>query len=168
MTICTTLNRIKAHHPCSEGWKELLEGLGKTRADDEPLPYERIVAINGIADALWACRAEPQYAREWRLYAVWCARQVEHLMADRRSKDALDVAERHANGEVTDEELAAAWEAACDAACGAAWVAACGAACDDACEAAWVAARGDASAAARDAQAARFIAVCNETEERAP
>jgi len=54
--------------------------------------------------------------RELRLFAVWCARQVQHLMTDPRSIAALDVAERHANGEATDEELAAAWAAARDAA----------------------------------------------------
>jgi hypothetical protein len=33
-------------------------------------------------------------------------------MTDERSLSALDVAERHANGEATDEQLAAAWAAA--------------------------------------------------------
>jgi hypothetical protein len=137
-TIYTTLNRIGAHQPCGDGWRKLLAGLGKTEADNEPLPYARIVEINGIADALWACRAEPQYAKEWRLFAVWCARQVEHLMTDERSKRACDVAERYALGQATDEELAAARDAARDAAW-AAW------------DAAWDAARDAARAAARDA-----------------
>ena len=51
-------------------------------------------------------------ARELRLFAVWSAMQVQHLLADPRSLAALDVAERYANGEATDEELAAAREAA--------------------------------------------------------
>ena len=114
--ITTTLNRIRAHNPCENGWRKLLAGLGKTTADDEPLPYARIVEINGVDDALWACRAEPQHSREWRLFAVWCARQAEHMMTDRRSRDALDVAERYANGAATADELAAAQDAAWDAA----------------------------------------------------
>lgn len=118
--ITTTLNRIRAHSPCQSGWTQLLKGLGKTAGDDEPLPFAEIVRINGIDDALWCCRAEPQYDREWRLFAVWCARQVEHLMTDPRSKAALDVAERYANGEATSAELAAAWDAARDAASAAA------------------------------------------------
>ncbi|MCC3246734.1 hypothetical protein LG047_15645 [Methylocystis sp. WRRC1] len=122
--ICTTLNRIREHRPCQDQWPVLLAGLGKTAADDEPLPYARIVEICGVDDALWACRAEPQYAKEWRLYAVWCARQVEHLMTDERSRAALDVAERHAIGEATDEELAAARGAKREAVWAAAWEAA--------------------------------------------
>lgn len=55
-----------------------------------------------------------------RQFAVWCARQVQHLMTDPRSVAALDVAERHARGEATDEELAraarAAWAASADSA----------------------------------------------------
>jgi hypothetical protein len=116
MTITTTLNRIRAHKPCHDGWRKLLSGLGKTAADDEPLPFARIVEINGIDDALWCCRAEPQLDKDRRLYAVWRARQVQRLMTDWRSIAALDVAERHANGNATDEELAAAASAARSAA----------------------------------------------------
>ena len=147
--ITTTLNRIRANHPCEAGWKKLLAGLGKTSADDEPLPYARIAEINGLDDALWCCRVEPQHAKVWRLYAVWCARQVQHLMTDPRSIAALDVAERHATGEATDDELMAAWVAAWaairDAAVrDAAWAAA-------ARDAAWAAVRDAAWAAVRDA-----------------
>ena len=106
--ITTTLARIQALKPSPVYWRELLAGLGKTEADDEPLPFAKIVEINGIYFAMWCCRVEPQYAREWRLFAVWCARQVQHLMTDPRSIAALDVAERYARGEATDAELAAA------------------------------------------------------------
>ena len=164
-TITTTLNRIREHSPCSEGWRKLLAGLGKMHPDDEPLPYARIVEINGIDDAIWACRAEPQHAKKWRLFAVWCARQVEHLMKDERSLAALDVAERYANGEASDKELSdardaagAAWAAARDAA----WAAA-GAAAGAACNAAWDAARSVAWVAGRDAaraaQTKRFLEI---------
>ena len=149
--LTTTLTRIRKHSPCESGWKKLLAHLGKTKADDEPLPYSVILQSNGLADALWCCRAEPQYAKHWRLYAVWCAREVQHLMTDERSVKALDVAERHAHGQATDEELAAAR----DAARAAARDVARDASRDVARDAAWAAARDiarDASrAAARDA-----------------
>jgi hypothetical protein len=149
--ITTTLNRIRAHGPCEDGWRKLLAGLGKSKADDEPLPFARIVEINGIEDAVWCCRAEPQHKREWRLFAVWCARQVQHLMADPRSIAALDVAERYANGLATDQELAAARDAARDAAWAAEWAAA----RDEAWAAEWAKALDAARAAARAGDAAR-------------
>lgn len=168
--ITTTLNRIREHGPCKKGWEKLLKHLGKTQADDEPLPFSVILKSNGIEDALWCCRAEPQHSREWRLFAVWCARQVQHLLKDQRSIDALDVAERHAQGNATDEELQVAWNAARVAAWAwsksAAVAAACYAACYAAQSAAVAAARvaalyaaGASRAATRNAQAAKFLKV---------
>ena len=155
----TTLNRIRAHSPCSSAWARLLRHLGKTQPDDEPLAITTILDSNGLQDAIWCLRAVEGHDREIRLYAVWCARQVQHLMTDPRSLAALDVAERHARGDATDAELAAAgaaaraaaWDAARAAARAAAWAAA-GAAAWDAAEAA--AAEAAAAAAAEAAAAA--------------
>ena len=110
--ITTTLNAIRAQHPCEDGWKRLLIDLGKTKADDEPLPLESRMDSNGIDDASWCLRAVEGFDKEKRLFAVWCARQVQHLMKDHRSIAALDVAERFANGLASQEELEAAWAAA--------------------------------------------------------
>lgn len=133
----TTLNAIREHAPCEHGWVKLLSSLGKTKADAEPISLLEILKSNGLDDALWCLRAVDGYDKEIRLYAVWCARQVQHLMTDKRSLDALDVAEAFANGKATKKELAAAWDAAGDAA---------GAAAGAARDAAWA-----ARAAARDA-----------------
>lgn len=159
----TTLNAIRAHGPCSDGWRKLLLALCKDSADDEPLSIITVLDSNGVDDALWCLRAVPGHDREKRLFAVWCARQVQHLMTDARSITALDVAERHANGAATDQELsaarAAAWAAALAArvdtsaaARAAAW-----AAWDAARAAAW-AGRVDASAAAWDSAWAAWAA----------
>ena len=91
--------------------------------------------------------------RELRLFAVWCVRQAQHLLTDQRSITAIDVAERYANGEATDEELAAAGDEAWAAAWDAAWAAA--------RAAAWAAdgdADGDADGAAARAAARAAIA----------
>ena len=160
--ITTTLNRIRAHSPCEDGWRKLLSGLGKTAADDEPLPFARIVEINGIDDALWCCRAEPQYDKQWRLFAVWCARQVQHLMTDPRSIAALEVAERHAEGTATDEELSAAWSAAQSAAWSVAQSAAQSAARSAAQSATWSAAESAAWSVARSAQKTEFLRLVSE------
>ena len=107
--ITTTLNAIRAQHPCEDGWKRLLTYLGKTKADAEPLPLVTILNSNGIDDALWCLRAVVGYDKEKRVFAVWCVRQVQRLLKDHRSIAALDVAERFANGLASQEELEAAW-----------------------------------------------------------
>ena len=81
MSACTTLNMIREHRPCESEWKKLLAHLGKTKADDELVSFATIVESNGLDDALWCCRTVA-YDRAWRMYAVWCARQVQHLMKD--------------------------------------------------------------------------------------
>ena len=118
--VTTTLNRIREHGPCHEGWQKLLKHLGKTKADDETLSFATILESNGLDDALWCCRAEPQHASLWRHFAVDCDETARHLMTDARSTNAMDVARRHASGQASDSELAAAWDAARDAARGAA------------------------------------------------
>ena len=149
--ICTTLEKIREHKPCAEGWATLLKHLGKKRADSKDLPLLTILESNGLDDTLWALRTVPEHDRLWRKYAVWCARRVRHLMEDQRSLDALDVAWRYSEGQASDSELAAAWDAAWAAARDAAWAAAWDAARDAAWDAAWAAARDAARAAARAA-----------------
>jgi hypothetical protein len=117
--IYTTLNKIRERNPCSSGWKKLLTHLGKTQADDEALSLLTILESNGLNDALWCFRACNGIEKEARLYAVACARRVQHLMKDQRSIDALDVAERYAHGKATIEQLKASRDAAWDAACAA-------------------------------------------------
>ena len=147
----TTLNEIREHSPCHEGWAKLLKSLNKTKADDAPVSIIQVLDSNGLDDALWCLRAVKGHDKEIRLFAVWCARQVEHLMTDQRSKDALNIAEKFANGDATQEELAAARDAARDAA----W------------DAAWDAARDAARAAARDAQEKELRRICAKIEQEA-
>ena len=125
--ITTTLNRIYACDPGNSGWDKLLAYLGKTEPDDEPLPFVTIVESNGIADAQWAMRCEPDHALIWQRYAIWCARRVVYHSTDPRVAAALDVAEGYLDGTVSIEKLkeaaAAAWASAAEAA-SAAWAAA--------------------------------------------
>ena len=132
--ITITLQKIRDQHPCPSGWEKLLNSKGGTTADySAEFPLSDVLDSNDLADTLWCLRCLPKHNNLWRLYAVWCARQVQHLMTDQRSIDALDVAERHANGLATDSELAAAGAVAWAAR--AAW------------DAAWRAARAAAEAA---------------------
>ncbi len=127
MKLYTTLNQIRSHRPCSDGWEKLLKHLGKIQADDEPLSFATILESNGFDDAIWCLRTVAGYGREIRLYAVWCARQVEHLDPFGVAKQTNNVSERYAHGEATEDELKAARAAAMEAMeameAGAAWAA---------------------------------------------
>ena len=110
--------------------------------------------------------------KDLRLFACRCVRDthlsdgrtVWDLLDDERSRNAVVVAERYANGEATTQELSSAWaaasaaagyaarDAARDAASAAAWAAAGYAAWAAASAAAWAAARAAARAAAWDEQ----------------
>ena len=158
----TTLKKIRAHSPCASGWTRLLAHLGKTKADNKPLPLSSILESNGLDDTLWCFQAVDGFDREKRLYFVWCVRQVQHLMTDPRSLAAPDVAEQFANGLASAGELAAANDAANDAATDAAnaawaaWAAAnanANATANAAAWAAWAAANATANAAAAAANA---------------
>jgi hypothetical protein len=117
----TTLNKIKTHSPCENGWNKLLNHLGKTQADDEPLSIATIIQSNGIIDAVWALCAVEGKDKEIRLFAADCAESVLHIYEnkypnDDRPRKAIQAARNYANGVITLKELAAARDAAWDAA----------------------------------------------------
>jgi hypothetical protein len=120
-------------------WNKLLNHLGKTEADDEPLSIATIIQSNGIKDAVWALRAVEGKDKEIRLFAADCAESVLHIYKKRypnddRPRKGIQSARDYANGVIGKDELAAAW---------AAWAAL------DATDAAWAARA--AALAARDA-----------------
>ena len=84
-------------------------------------------------DRIWAATCKGVLDdKTLRLFACKCVREVWHLLTDERSRKAVEVAERYAVGDATDEELDAAMAAAWDAAIAAAWAAAIAAAWDEA------------------------------------
>ena len=93
----------------------------------------QVIALDiPLLDRYWALRcACGATDRTLREHACWCARQTLELQRregrkpDPRSWAAVDVAERYARGEATEEERSAAESAAESAAWSAAWSAAC-------------------------------------------
>lgn len=158
-----TLEEAREKGACIEGHNSVVCYLTGREYDDEIdeyIQHDATVSIldvlesNGLNDALWALRYVKGRDRDIRLYAVWCARQVQHPMDDQRSIDALDVAEKYANGKATERELSdardAAWDAINATAFASSWAAAFAAANAAASAAEWAAETAASSAATRD------------------
>lgn len=153
-------NLIRSFNPCYDP-SEIVSD------ENETLPVKQWVEkyrniVKSKVDIIWLiCRNEFMSDRDLRLFAVWCAREALKLIEspDERSINACNVAEMYANGEATQDELAAAREAAEAAAREAAWAASWEAAWAASWAASWEAA-GEASwaAAARAAGVAAGVA----------
>jgi membrane protease subunit (stomatin/prohibitin family) len=146
-----SIEDIRSWNPCYDPSRYLPESWSGTVID--LLTVEQI----HVDDRVWVVLREYLIDdKTLRLFSVWCARQVQHLITDERSINAIDVAEKYVLGQCSQSELdaaraaarAAASAAAMDAAMDAARAAARAAARD----AAWAAAMAAAWDAARDAQ----------------
>ncbi len=128
--IMITFQQILDKEPCVDGWAKLLlakgvidEEIHDSWVDDDqydmdgislpedPFPISDALGTNGLNGTIWAlqCIEDQNLVRK---FAVWCAYQVEHLMTDQRSKDALRVAWAYSEGNATEEELTDARDAA--------------------------------------------------------
>jgi len=150
MSLETTLNKIRKHSPCSDGWEKLIKNLGKTKADDDPLDLLTILDSNGLEDALWCLRAVDGHDDAIRKLACEFALSVAHLW------DMPDIVREYLT--THNEELrSAAWSAARAAA----WSAG-DAAWSAVRSAAWSAARA-AGDAAEERQTIMFRAMCEKS-----
>ena len=167
MMCTTTLNKIRANHPCLNGWKKLLTHLGKKTANDDLLTFQTILESNGLDDALWCLRASDATEFEMRKFARMAALDVDHLWdmpaivrdyleTGDETKRAAAWAAARAAARAAMSARAAAQSATLDAqyAAGAA-----------AGNAAMYAARAAAQSAARKIQTERFISMfCTESD----
>ncbi len=149
--ITITLNQIKQHDPCADGWSKVLKANGGIKADfDKPFPVSSILDSNDLADALWALRGLPEYDALWRKFASWCALEnIEKITSYCSSEDyALMVKWLETNDlELRESARSAARSAALSAAWAAAWAA----------ESAWAAAESARSARSRQSDKLRAI-----------
>lgn len=117
-----TLSSLRKASACYDGYNKVVRALQGAKFEDEdyhrdsyirlvykePISILSILKSNGLEDALWALRCVPGIDRDARLFIVWCGRQVQHLMTDKRAIEALNIAERFAIGITTEDELVAA------------------------------------------------------------
>lgn len=114
-----TLNAIRTVQPCEDGWRDLLDGLGKIRADDEPLALVTILDSNGLGDALFCLRAltdeMDRYVRD--LVCDLAETALPYVpRGEERPRRAIEAARRYARSEATLAELTLASVAAEEAA----------------------------------------------------
>lgn len=114
-----TIANIRSWKPCYGPEKWLAEDWSGTAIDilkDDRIPF---------SDRLWVVlRTDLISERTIRLFAVWSARQCEKFVPENDRKkfsDILDVIQRFAMGEATENERDAAWDAARDASLGRSW-----------------------------------------------
>ena len=148
------LERIKEFKPCNEA----VEWLGEERT------IEQMVNECDRGDwLLWLAKKADLDLRKLTLAKALCVRQIEHLLTDERSINALNVAERFGRGEAERYELddaaddAAAYDAADDAAAYAAAYAAASSAATSSAAARAAASSSDAADATRQRQVEHLI-----------
>jgi len=145
MTYNATLNAIRECGPCKGSWAQLLESLGKTKADDTEVSLTYILDLLGLDDALWALRALPDdYDAAVRLLVCDLVEPALQYADDPRPAKAVQMSRGFVFGSVSRDEL----DAARDAAQAAAWAGA-----QAAAQAAALAAARDAAQAAAQAAA---------------
>ena len=149
-TLTTTLKALRAASACTGGYLKLRKGLGPKYGSETPIPLTRILDINGLDDTLWAL--DKVVAGGDKVVLLWacdCADRVlpiyaMHYPNDLRVRQCIITTRAFANGTATLEDLAAAGDAA--------WDAARATAGDAAGDAAWAASRVAAGVAAGDAE----------------
>ncbi len=116
--LTTTLNEIKANQPCVDGWKKLLEHLGKSKADSEPLGFDVILKSNGLNDALWALRTlENEQLKQAKLFICDIAEIALKYVpkGENRPSEAIAMSRKFIKGGCSLEELRKARRDAADA-----------------------------------------------------
>lgn len=102
--ITTTLEEIKKHNPCKDGWEKLLKSLNKTEADATIVTMEHVLNSNGISDAVWALRAcNTIKAQELSMvFASACGHELCQLLTQHFIfLEAVEKAQQYLKGEVT-------------------------------------------------------------------
>jgi len=124
----TTLNIIKFHSPCQEGWEKLLIHFNKTSSDDEEFDINEITISNGVFDTLWVLDNILNPQRRALLISKIASRTI-HLFENKypnkiAPRKAIEANIAFSKGEIDKESLASARASAWDSAWDSAWASA--------------------------------------------
>ena len=112
-----TLEQLREYSACTIGYNTVVCGLQGEKYEyhhnhnymkydyTKPIPLTDILKYGELEDVIWALRCIKNKEKEIRLFTISVARLYQHFMEDVRSVNALDVAERFANGLATIDEL---------------------------------------------------------------
>jgi hypothetical protein len=90
--IYTSLNEIASFNPCPSGWKDILRGQNKTKADDILFPLTEACESNSISDICWLLGERKKEIQVAIRFARLCADSVAHLK-NTYADDAADAAD---------------------------------------------------------------------------
>ena len=164
--LTTTLDLLREHQACTEGYRTLVKHIGADYPHDKPINLLTVLDSNGVQDMMWCLRTTQQDCLKQRyLICADMAESVLHLFVaaypnDDRPAKAVKAARDAAEGKITPEEANNADDAAyaAYAAAYAAYAAYAAVYAADAADAAAYAADADAADGAHAAAAAAAYA----------
>ena len=77
--LMTSLTEIASFNPCVSGWRDILKGQGKTKADDVPFPLKDCLKSNSFSDVCWLLAKRREEITVVATTAKLCADSVSHL-----------------------------------------------------------------------------------------
>ncbi len=111
-----TLQQIRDHSPCREGWKKLLKSLGNPSDMTITVSIGEVARSNGPQDALWCLRCAEFDRRDIIRAILPSVKRAATHTTDQRVVDCIAAIEGWIAGTVSVLELQKAADAAADAA----------------------------------------------------
>jgi len=76
MSVTTTINELRLHYPCVDGWKQFLRA-NPDLAPNTEFPLIHILNSNTVEDLIWALRAVPPVYSI--VFARMCVMRTTHM-----------------------------------------------------------------------------------------
>jgi hypothetical protein len=77
--LMTSLTEIASFNPCVSGWRDILKGQGKTKADDVPFPLKDCLKSNSFSNVCWLLAKRRKEITILVTTAKLCTDSVSHL-----------------------------------------------------------------------------------------